>query len=240
LILPRSTPDTVHPELLLALAALSKQFDAPLAMHLAESPDEIELLASGSGLFVDLLRDFGAWQEGPGARWPRILNYLQQMAHAPRALVIHGNYLAHEEIEFLAQQAATMSVVYCPRTHHYFRHAPYPLTRMIESGVRMALGTDSRASNPDLDLLAEMRFVRDHHSQLSAQMVVALGTIDGARALGLANRVGTLSAGKLANLVVVQPSADGPTDPYEAVLAEGAHVTQTWVGGSQIGPLPCA
>jgi cytosine/adenosine deaminase-related metal-dependent hydrolase len=227
-------PYTVHPELLRQLITLSQQSKVPLAMHLAESPEELELLATGGGPFADMLRDFGAWQAGTSARLPRIRNYLEHLARAPRALVVHGNYLADDEIEFLAQHAATMSVVYCPRTHDYFGHAPYPLARMLDAGVPMALGTDSRSSNPDLDLLAEMRFVRDHHPALSAQQIVRLGTIDGARALGFANRLGTLSVGKLASLAVVQLPANPPADPCEAVLADESRVIQTWMAGAPV------
>jgi cytosine/adenosine deaminase-related metal-dependent hydrolase len=225
---------TVHPRLLAHAVTLACQYGLPLAMHLAEAPQELELLATGGGPFADLLRDFGAWETGSAPRLPRIADYLRQLARAPRSLVIHGNYLSDDEIELLAGHAQRMSLVYCPRTHHFFGHAPYPLTRMLRAGVAMALGTDSRASNPDLDLLAEMRFVREHHPRIAAEKVLALGTIDGARALGLASQCGSLTPGKRANLAILQLPVPCPPDAYEAVLRPPARVVQTWLDGRPV------
>jgi cytosine/adenosine deaminase-related metal-dependent hydrolase len=234
LALSPHAPYTVHPRLLAALVALAQRFQVPLAMHLAESREELELLRSGCGPFCGLLADFNAWDPQRDARYPRVLDYLHQLAHAPRALVIHGNYLDEAETQFLAAHADTMAVVYCPRTHHFFRHAAYPLAQMLELGVSMALGTDSRASNPDLSLFEEMRFVAEHHPELDGAVVLALGTIGGAAALGLADRIGTLEAGKQADFVVVQLDQSTVEDPHELVFAPSARVVQTWAGGHMV------
>ena len=224
-------PYTVHPQLLAALVALGQRFQVPLAMHLAESREEIELLRSSSGPFAELLGDLNAWDPQPSARYPRVLDYLQQLARAPRVLVIHGNYLDDEETHFLAAHAGTMAVVYCPRTHHFFRHPAYPLARLMEWGVSMALGTDSRASNPDLSLLAEMRFVAEQHPEVDRSAVLTLGTLGGARALGVADQVGTLEAGKQADFAIVQIDPGTAKDPHELVFAPSARAVQTWVQG---------
>ena len=82
-----------------------------------------------------------------------LLDLLEAHGTTERVLVIHGNYLVQDEINFLAAHRDRMSLVYCPRTHAYFSHEPYPLAEMIKAGVRVAVGTDSRASNPDLKLV---------------------------------------------------------------------------------------
>ena len=150
-------PYTVHPNLLRQLVERARDRNLPVAMHLAESPEELELLASGSGPFQVLLEERGMWDSEAISHGSTCLDYLRILAEAPRSLVIHGNYLNEQEIEFLAEHRSHMSVVYCPRTHAYFDHDPYPLERMLASGVRVAVGTDSRASNPDLNLLSELR-----------------------------------------------------------------------------------
>jgi cytosine/adenosine deaminase-related metal-dependent hydrolase len=144
---------------------------------------------------------------------------LRSLAAAHRTLVIHGNYLDEEEIAFLAAHREKLSVVYCPRTHDYFEHEPYPLAKMLAAGVRVALGTDSRASSPDLDLLAEMRHVAAHH-QLPPAEVLRLGTLAGAEALGLDHAAGSLRRGKQAAFCVVElpPGEDKPRNGDE--LAE--------------------
>lgn len=228
-------PYTVHPQLLTALVALGRKYDVPLAMHLAESREELQWIATGGGPFGELLRDFGSAESGPASRYPRVLDYLEQLSRAPRALVVHGNYLDAAEIEFVAGHAATMSVVYCPRTHAYFGHDPYPLAPMLALGVPVALGTDSRASNPDLSILAEMRHVAAHHPEIPTAKLLELGTVAGARALGLDAHVGTLELGKVANFTVV--GLDGEADdPHDLVLSRSARVTQTWLRGQLVWP----
>jgi cytosine/adenosine deaminase-related metal-dependent hydrolase len=223
-------PYTVHPQLLSGLVELAGRFQIPLAMHLAESPEELELLRSGGGPFAELLRDFGAWDADPAARYPQVLDYLRQLAGAPRSLVIHGNYLDDQEIEFLSVHAATMTVVYCPRTHHFFGHPRYPLARLLNAGVALALGTDSRASNPDLSLFDELRFVAAEHTDVEPATLLRLATLGGAQALGLADRIGTLEPGKRANFAVVQ-LGERVADPHAAILASTARVRQVWIGG---------
>ena len=152
-------PYTISLELLARTCPLSRQYQAPVALHLAESREELELLQSGTGPFVPMLQSFDAWHPDVIPRGTRPLDFLRVLAQAHRALVIHGNYLNSEEITFLAARAARMSLVYCPRTHAYFGHEPYPLAALLAAGVNVAVGTDSRASNPNLDLWEELRYL---------------------------------------------------------------------------------
>jgi aminodeoxyfutalosine deaminase len=230
LALSPHAPYTVHPQLLAALVALGRQFNVPLAMHLAESREELEWIQTGGGPFGQLLRDLNAGDSSPESPFLRVLDYLQHLARAPRSLVIHGNYLNAADLDFIAANAATMSVVYCPRTHAFFGHEPYPLARLLTMGVAVALGTDSRASNPDLSVLAELAYVAQHYPQVPAAKVLELGTLAGARALGLDAHAGTLEPGKVANLTVVglQGEAD---DPHQLVFDPSARVMQTWLRG---------
>jgi cytosine/adenosine deaminase-related metal-dependent hydrolase len=165
-----------------------------------------------------------------------VLDYLRELTAAPRALAIHGNYLAADEIEFLAAHADRLAVVYCPRTHAWFGHTPYPLAHMLSAGVRVALGTDSRASNPDLSLLEEMRFVARHHPQLDPARVLELGTLAGALALGRDGDIGTLEPGKLANLAMVPLPEYEAVDPHELLFDSALAVCQTWYRGRPVRP----
>jgi cytosine/adenosine deaminase-related metal-dependent hydrolase len=112
-----------------------------------------------------------------------------------------------------------MSLVYCPRTHAYFAHRPYPLAELQACGVNVALGTDSRASNPDLDLLGEMRHVARTHKSIDAQVILRMGTLAGAIALGRDDRVGSLMPGKHANFIAL-PVSEGHRSTPEDALAE--------------------
>jgi cytosine/adenosine deaminase-related metal-dependent hydrolase len=227
-------PYTVHPQLLARAVDLSVEREAPLAMHLAESPAEIEWLRDGRGPFRELLESRGAWDATARGRGARPLDELRMLARAHRALVIHGNYLDEEEIELLGRQRRRMAVVYCPRTHAWFGHARYPLEKLLAAGAIVALGTDSRASAPDLSLLAEMREVARAFPAMSRSTVLELGTLGGARALGLDARIGTLEPGKRADLAVVALPEDAAADPHDLLLATDGPVAATWVRGNRV------
>ncbi|HEV3342757.1 MAG TPA: amidohydrolase family protein [Pirellulales bacterium] len=208
-------PYSVHPGLFDRLIELANEFHAPVAFHLAETLEELDLLASGGGPFRRLLIELGAWDETAIPRGTRPIDYLRRLAdRGVQSLVIHGNYLDDKEIRFVGAHAGCLTVVYCPRTHAYFGHAPHPLPRLLAAGANVALGTDSRASNPDLNLLEEIRFVARQFAELPPATALELGTLRAARALGIGDRLGSLEPGKLAALVTVPlPDADAP-DPH--------------------------
>lgn len=149
-------PYTVSRSLLSSLLAINP--DTPgivrqVAMHVAESREEIELLENHRGPFKTLLEEMNAWHpdELLGSI-DDVIEYLNQFDHA---LLIHGNYLTREQWKSIRD----LTVVYCPRTHAYFGHEPHPYLEMLKDEVDVRLGTDSLASNPDLNLLEEGRFL---------------------------------------------------------------------------------
>ncbi|HZL91661.1 MAG TPA: amidohydrolase family protein [Pirellulaceae bacterium] len=208
---------SVHPQLLRRACALSVAEQFPVAMHVAESRQELKLLANHVGPLVDLLAKLGAWIPSAMPTGARPLDYLETLQNAHRALVIHGNYLTTEEIEFSGARREQMSVVFCPRTHSYFGHDPYPLAQMLRAGVRVAVGTDSRASNPDLNLLSELRFVATHHPQVPPDKIVEMGTQAAAHALGIEANFGSITVGRRAQFVAF-PIMERRRDPCEQVL----------------------
>jgi aminodeoxyfutalosine deaminase len=184
------------------------------SLHFAESPAEEELLSRRSGPFVAFLQELGVWK--PEAITASFADFLwtQEKAWAPR-LYIHGNYLP-PDTEFHPSQ----TIIYCPRTHAAFRHPRHPFREFQSRGVRVALGTDSLASNPDLDLLAEARFVHRVRPEVPCEELLRMATLTGAEALGWANETGSLEIGKSADFVCVAlPNGDG--EPYR-LLFEGA------------------
>jgi cytosine/adenosine deaminase-related metal-dependent hydrolase len=221
------TPYTVRPELIQKCVELSAQRRIPLALHLAESREELLLLRSGAGPAVQLMEDFGQWDSQEIAPGTRPLDYLKLLAQANRSLVIHGNYLDGEEIQFLAAHRENMSVVYCPRTHAFFQHDPYPLAKMLSAGVNVALGTDSRASNPDLSILAEMRFAAAKHPAVPPAKILEMITSSAARALGRDEELGTLTLGKFADLTFVALPESKSSDPHEQLLDPACRVVAT-------------
>lgn len=217
-------PYTVHPDLLERLVDEASKRRLPVAMHLAESEAELQLLAENSGPFRELLEERGMWDPSAIAPGTTPMDILRVLARAPRACVIHGNFLSEGDWNFLARERSTMSLVYCPRTHAYFQHPRYPLAQMLAAGVRVALGTDSRASNPDLSVLAEMRHVAAHHN-IEPEQIIRMGTLSGAEAIGWDKIVGSITPGKWADLTAV-PCEPQASNPAEAILFSNAQPTQ--------------
>ncbi len=225
-------PYSVHPSLLPQLCQLSRETGVPVAMHLAETREELELLDTGGGDFVPLLQWLDAWHPDAIPRGTKPMDYLQVLAQADRALIIHGNYLNDDEHKFLAEHNERMSVVYCPRTHAYFRHLHYPLARMLAAGVNVALGTDSRASNPDLNLFAEMRSIYRRHPHVAPADVLRLGTINGAKSLGLQDHFGSIMVGKRADFASIGLPNVVDDDPFDLLFGSPFPVQRLCFAGS--------
>jgi cytosine/adenosine deaminase-related metal-dependent hydrolase len=214
-------PYTVHPDLLRMVCQLSAEQQIPLAMHLAESAAELELLRSHSGPLVERLKELSAWYPGSLPRGIRSLDYLEMLSAAHQTLVIHGIFLVREEMEFIGARRDKMTVVYCPRTQAFFPHGAYPLAEMLACGVRVAVGTDSRASNPDLSVLSELRHIARQHPGVPPEEILKMGTLYGAEALGLADELGSLTTGKKAAFAIV-PLQEAGDDPFELLFHSDA------------------
>jgi cytosine/adenosine deaminase-related metal-dependent hydrolase len=179
-----------------------------VAIHLAETAEELHLLEEKSGPFVRFLSELGAWD--PAGLVPNIQTILDYRFDGG-ALFIHGNYLA-------PSTKLPGFLIYCPRTHAAFAHSPHPFRQFMAGGPSVALGTDSLASNPDLDALAEARFIHEKHPDLPGAILLRLTTLSGATALGFHHETGSLSRGKSADLVVLPLPNDYNADPHRLIL----------------------
>lgn len=213
-------PYSVHRDVVTAAAQISAETKTPLAMHLAESRDELELLDRQSGLFREMLERFGVWRDNAFSPGLRPLDYLRQLERAHHALVIHGNYLDDVEMEFVAARPERMTVVYCPRTHAYFGHEKHPLAQLQRRGAALAIGTDSRASNPDLALWRDVQLAAATFPEIEPSAWLPMVTQTPATALGIESAYGTLAAGKSASVVAFPLPADVTAKQvFAAILA---------------------
>jgi aminodeoxyfutalosine deaminase len=199
----------------------------PVTIHLAESPAEIELLAHRRGPFVEFLRQLGIWDDAVLAEsldW--VLTRTSHVGTPRPVLYAHCNYLPTN-----TSFRRHTSVVYCPRTHAAFGHPTHPFREFLSRGVRACLGTDSLASNPDLDILAEARFVRSRYPDFPGDQLLRMATLSGAEALGWAFECGSLEAGKSADFVVVPFPDTDAADPHELLFADHAGARRTMFRG---------
>ena len=195
----------------------------PIAMHVAESRDELQWLEHRQGAFGEAFARLGLDSE---AVPPSIMVSIELLARFRHSLLIHGNYLNSAQIQRVAT-APNIAVVYCPRTHRHFDHAPYPLQALRDAGISVILGTDSRASNPSLSLWDEVHEAARRHPQRDPSEWLRSVTLDAARALGIDDDFGSLQVGRWASAVAMPARASWTAENlFEALCASSAEELQ--------------
>ena len=223
------SPYTVDPESSRLAARRTRELGWGLAIHLSESPEEIEFVRYGTGGLADIFgsNEWGGVGVSP-VRYARDIELL-----APATIAAHlATGVTEEEIEILAQTG--VAAAHCPRSNDYLCCGVSPVGRMLERGVRVGMGTDGLWSSPSMNLFEETLFAVDLHA-MDGATGLELATLGGARALGIEDEIGTLEAGKWADLALLEVSP-GDGDPGRDVLeaAAGGGVALTVVGGDVI------
>jgi 5-methylthioadenosine/S-adenosylhomocysteine deaminase len=225
LIVPAVAPHAMYTNdraTLEACAALARKYGVPLLIHLAETEDEIRISRE-------------RYQTTPAA-------YLESIGFwGPRTLAAHGVWVTDADIEILKKH--DVGVAHNPESNMKLASGVAPVTKYLKAGVAVGLGTDGAASNNDLDMFEAMRqaaflaklSTRDPTS-VPAQTALDMATIGGARALGMPQQIGSLEAGKRADLIAVSMSAARQTPMYEPVshlvyVTRGDDVRTTIVNG---------
>ena len=218
-------PYTVSDIPLTRIETLAEELDIPIHMHVHETAFEVKQAIDQSGLRpLSRLNDKGLI--------------------SPRMLAVHMTQLTDEEIEMLATN--NTNVAHCPESNLKLASGYCPVHKLLQAGVNVALGTDGTASNNDLDMIGEMRTaallaktVADNASAASAHDVLRMATINGARALGLDNEIGSLEKGKSADIVAVNMNTL-ETQPMYNVVSQLVYsttrdqVSNVWVAGQQL------
>jgi len=218
-------PHTVSATLLEACAARARSSGGPLQVHWAETEEEVRWLRDGGGPLAERL--------GASPRCSGLELLARHGLLGPRLSLVHGNHPGPGELELVAEAGATL--VHCPGTHEFFGRAPLDLLAWRASGVTIALGTDSLASNTDLDLRLEMRRVRAAHPDLRPEEVFGWATRGGARALGLQDRIGELAVGKSADVVAFDATGvRGAADLLDRITSDEPAVRGSWVAGRPV------
>ncbi len=221
---PHATYTVSEPNLT-KVATLAAELDIAVQIHLHETRSEVLLAVEQNG--------------------ERPLDSLHRLGLlGPRTQCVHMTDLGDQDIALLAATGA--HVVHCPQSNMKLASGTCPVTRLLAKGVNVALGSDSAASNNDLNLFGEMQsaaLLAKLHSEdataLPAVDALAMATINGARALGLEDRIGSLETGKLADMIAVdltQPETQPLYNPLSQLVyaCNGSQVTHSWIGGMQV------
>ena len=215
-------PYTVSDEPLRQIAMYSSELDIPVHMHVHETASEVAEAVQNTGL-------------RPLERLDR-LNLLN-----PNLIAVHMTELNEFEIERIAE--AGINVAHCPESNLKLASGICPLAKLLARGVNVCLGTDGAASNNDLDLLAEMRTAAllakgssGDAGVCDTRQAIELATINGARALGLSDLIGSIEPGKRADLIALDLSALNTQPLYDPVAqvvyaAASRQVSHVWIDG---------
>lgn len=225
-------PYTVSDDLYAACARYAAAKKLPLAMHIAESREEEEIVAQGAGALAAGWKKRGI-EVRKRARSPiALLEKLGLLGE--RSLLIHCVRVDEQDIAAIARHGC--AVAHCPASNAKFGHGVAPILPLLAAGVRVGIGSDSVASNNRMDLLDEARLavlihraVARRHDAFGARDALRLATAGGASALGIGDRVGTLSVGKDADLAAFRldslrtiPSGDPEAAALFAVSGRSA------------------
>jgi 5-methylthioadenosine/S-adenosylhomocysteine deaminase len=215
-------PYTVGDESLRRIAALAEQLDVPIHTHLHETRGEIEESLAKHGM--------------------RPLERLRRLGLAgPRLISAHAVHLEPGELELMAREG--VRVAHCPSSNLKLASGIAPVADMHAHGIVVGLGTDGAASNNRLDVMTEMRTAAllakgasGDASAVGAHAALRMATLDGAIAMGLGSRIGSIEAGKWADLAAVELASTETLPCYDPashlVYAAGReHVTHVWVAG---------
>jgi aminodeoxyfutalosine deaminase len=201
-------PYSVAPSVFRAMQARAgSDSAAPCSVHLSESPEEVEFMRTGGGPWRAVLDAVGSWSAALLPLAPSPVEYLDGMGFlSPRLLAVHGVQMTAADLARLKARGTTL--VACPRSNQQTGAGTPPIADFYASGVRVAVGTDSLASTPDLNVFAELAAMRALAPQVPASALIESATRHGADALGFGRDYGTIEAGKRARLLAIDMPDD--------------------------------
>jgi cytosine/adenosine deaminase-related metal-dependent hydrolase len=238
-LLSPHAPYSTLPELLRLTASTAQKRKWRVSIHVAESVQEFEMFASASGKMHDWLKRNDRDNSDCGLGSP-VAHLARNRLLGENILAIHVNCLAPGDAALLAKNKT--HVVHCPRSHDYFKHPKFERERLAAAGVNLCLGTDSLATTrkhgkqkPELDMFAEMRAMSNHDKTISPAEIVAMSTVNAARALGLAGKIGELRRHAFADLIAL-PFSGKPAAALAAVMHHTGPVTASLIEGRWVIP----
>jgi len=225
------SPYTLSSEALKICSEISKEYDLPLSVHLSETKSEVELVKDGTGPLADALSrrlKLDIIKNGGSGKLPA--EFLDGFGLLTNSLIAaHGVWLSDAEIELMKERGASVAV--CPTSNELLKTGDAPVGKFIEHGLRFGIGTDSIASNPEIDLLLEARKLRSllekqpgatgGRSLVSPKEIIKMITIDAANLLGYGNELGSIEPGKRADFVIAGYD-DQATDPYDYLVSNAS------------------
>ncbi len=218
-------PYSVSPRLMREIKLFNNRRGAVTSIHLAETADEVEFIKSGSGRMADLLNyRVGNWEfKAPGVSPVEYVDSLGLLD--AKTLCVHCVHVDEKDIGIMKSRGSAVAV--CLRSNLELSGIAPPVGKFLESGVRILIGTDSRASSPDIDMFAELAaFYTEFHGLMNPARVFGAATSDAAEFLGIEKQYGSITQGKRASIVYV-PFDGKKEDAFEFLVTASNGKTTT-------------
>jgi cytosine/adenosine deaminase-related metal-dependent hydrolase len=227
---------SVYPGLIKAIKDLCNRHNRPFSIHVAESREEIEFLAFGTGPMQEFLKKKGKWPLE--FQLPKVspIQYLHDIGVLDsNTICVHCVHLSDKDLNTLASSGATVCL--CPRSNIFLGADSPPVAKLIAKGIPIAIGTDSLASNDKLSIFAELSFLARLAPEASSEALFRAATLSGANALGMAGHIGALEDNKRARfLSILAEDISHSKDVYEFLvhyaLTENNEETLQWISHS--------
>jgi cytosine/adenosine deaminase-related metal-dependent hydrolase len=183
---------------------IARRENVLLTTHLAESREEMEMFRDGSGPLYEFMKSIGRDMTDCGSETPLELFFgMSGRRSLPAWIIAHLNELTESDFELLEKSGQRFHIVHCPRSHKYFGHTRVGFERLRLLGFNICLGTDSLASNKDLNLFAEMRAFQKEFPRVSPEEILKMVTVNPATALHQQDIIGRVRPGFCADLIAV-------------------------------------
>ena len=224
-------PYSTAPELLVKLKSRASRLGHLFPIHVAESVDEMEFLATGQGRFREFLEERGTIDDSFEAPGLSPVVYLDNLGVLDeKTLCVHCVHCDSNDIAIMAERKVTSCI--CPGSNRYLGVGIAPVSQLLDSGIPVVLGTDSLTSNPQLSLWEEMRIIFEEHPSLNPKDIIRMVTSNGAEFMGLDSEIGSLSPGRSASFLAISGDLPKSTDGSEILtwlVSAGLSITTEWV-----------
>jgi cytosine/adenosine deaminase-related metal-dependent hydrolase len=228
-------PHTVSQRFVQELMASARNHSIPSIIHLSESREEAAFMHDSSGKIASVLYPFADWEAFlPSPQYTTSTAYLESLGVlSPQTSVVHCVHITPDDAHLLKKRGVT--AILCPRSNDRLVVGKAPAALLKKSGIPLALGTDSLASNDSLSLWDEMRFLRNEFPGVfTPEEILEMATLGAAKALHLESESGSLEKGKRGDFLVLQLPRQTSPDVLAETLIEESRLMEVFIGGKAI------
>ncbi|MBI4651092.1 amidohydrolase family protein [Candidatus Desantisbacteria bacterium] len=199
------------------ISSFAKKYSIPVMIHVSETKEEMELIDRGTGYLKELMTKRGLKIKYGYKKTPVEILAENGILNSD-TIIVHGVHLTKQDLSLLKYYNA--SVVLCPKSNKFLKTGTAPVRDLFNTGITLALGTDSLASNDSFNMFEEMHEVKKIYNKIHNKDLLKMATLNGAKALNISASLGSLSTGKFADINAVKIKKTKKFDPYQYLCEE--------------------